>query len=105
MIVLRGLPGLTAAVFAPSALSYVAQHIAPQRRSTSLTCITSGMPAAAAVVQTGAQAVAAGIGWASDGVDADVRAGGGGCRDAAEGTVFCSAPFPPVIGDQSALCR
>ncbi|WP_437109387.1 MFS transporter [Streptomyces sp. enrichment culture] len=33
VIVLRGLPGLTAAVFAPSALSYVAQHIAPQRRS------------------------------------------------------------------------
>ncbi|MFI6210100.1 MFS transporter [Streptomyces sp. NPDC051041] len=62
-ITLRGLQGLTAATFAPSALSYVARHIAPQRRGTSLTCITSGMLAAAVLMQIGAQAVAAGIGW------------------------------------------
>lgn len=62
-IALRGLQGLTAATFAPSALSYVVHHIAPQRRGTALTCITSGMLAAAVVTQIGAQAVAAGLGW------------------------------------------
>ncbi|MGW4982169.1 MFS transporter [Streptomyces mirabilis] len=36
-IVLRSLQGLTAATFAPSALSYVVHHIAPQRRGTALT--------------------------------------------------------------------
>lgn len=62
-IALRGLQGLTAATFAPSALSYVVHHIAPQRRGTALTCITSGMFAAAVLLQIGAQAVAAGLGW------------------------------------------
>ncbi|MCZ1002555.1 hypothetical protein O1M63_38330 [Streptomyces mirabilis] len=38
-------------------------HIAPQRRGTALTCITSGMFAAAVLLQIGAQAVAAGLGW------------------------------------------
>lgn len=38
-------------------------HIAPQRRGTSLTCITSGMLAAAVVMQIGAQGVAALLGW------------------------------------------
>jgi predicted MFS family arabinose efflux permease len=55
--------GLTAATFAPAALSYVVHHIAPQRRGTALTCITSGMFAAAVLLQIGAQAVAAGLGW------------------------------------------
>ncbi|MEU3340615.1 MFS transporter [Streptomyces sp. NPDC006668] len=62
-IALRSLQGLTAATFAPSALSYVVHHIGPQRRGTALTCITSGMLAAAVVMQIGAQAVAAGLGW------------------------------------------
>ncbi|MFE2065264.1 MFS transporter [Streptomyces sp. NPDC059467] len=62
-IALRGLQGLTAATFAPSALSYVVHHIAPQRRGTALTCITSGMFGAAVLLQIGAQAVAAGLGW------------------------------------------
>ncbi|MET9778665.1 MFS transporter [Streptomyces sp. NPDC006367] len=62
-VVLRSLQGLTAATFAPAALSYVVRHIAPRHRGTSLTCVTSGMLAAAVVVQVGAQAVAAGIGW------------------------------------------
>ncbi|MFJ8104793.1 MFS transporter [Streptomyces sp. NPDC096132] len=52
----------TAAAFAPSALSYVVQHIGPQRRGTALTCVTSGMLAAAVVMQVGAQAVSAGLG-------------------------------------------
>ncbi|WP_253195622.1 MFS transporter [Streptomyces sp. JHA26] len=63
VIVLRSLQGLTAATFAPSALSYVARHIAPQRRGTSLTCVTSGMLAAAVVMQIGAQVLAAHAGW------------------------------------------
>lgn len=62
-ITLRSLQGLTVATFAPSALSYVARHIAPQRRGTSVTCITSGMFAAAVLMQIGAEAIAAGIGW------------------------------------------
>ena len=62
-IALRSLQGLTTAAFAPSALSYVVHHIAPQRRGTALTCITSGMFAAAVLLQIGAQAVAAGLGW------------------------------------------
>ncbi|MEU9367651.1 MFS transporter [Streptomyces avermitilis] len=62
-IALRSLQGLTAATFAPSALSYAVHHIAPQRRGTALTCITSGMLAAAVIMQIGAQAVAAGLGW------------------------------------------
>lgn len=62
-VALRSLQGLTSATFAPSALSYVVHHIAPQRRGTALTCITSGMLAAAVVMQIGAQAVAAGLGW------------------------------------------
>ncbi|MEN3533659.1 MFS transporter [Microbispora sp. ZYX-F-249] len=62
-IALRSLQGLTAATFAPSALSYVVHHVAPRRRGTALACITSGMLAAAVVMQIGAQAVAAGIGW------------------------------------------
>ncbi|MGW7545287.1 MFS transporter [Streptomyces sp. NPDC054770] len=62
-IALRGLQGLTAATFAPSALSYVVHHIAPQHRGTALTCITSGMFGAAVLLQIGAQAVAAGLGW------------------------------------------
>jgi predicted MFS family arabinose efflux permease len=62
-IALRTLQGLTTATFAPSALSYVVHHIAPQRRGTALTCITSGMFAAAVLLQIGAQAVAAGLGW------------------------------------------
>ncbi|ADI12733.1 transport integral membrane protein [Streptomyces bingchenggensis BCW-1] len=62
-VALRSLQGLTAATFAPSALSYVVRHIAPQRRGTALTCITSGMLAAAVIMQIGAQAVAAGLGW------------------------------------------
>ncbi|MGW2444536.1 MFS transporter [Streptomyces sp. NPDC001675] len=62
-IALRSLQGLTAGTFAPSALSYVVHHIAPQRRGTALTCITSGMFAAAVIMQIGAQAVAAGFGW------------------------------------------
>ncbi|WP_329362110.1 MFS transporter [Streptomyces sp. NBC_01483] len=62
-IALRSLQGLTTATFAPSALSYVVHHLAPQRRGTALTCITSGMFAAAVLLQIGAQAVAAGLGW------------------------------------------
>jgi len=54
-IVLRSVQGLTAATFAPSALSYAVHHIAPQRRGTALTCITSGMLAAAVIMQIGAQ--------------------------------------------------
>ncbi|TXS35496.1 MFS transporter [Streptomyces sp. uw30] len=62
-VALRIVQGLTAATFAPSALSYVVHHIAPQRRGIALTCITSGMFAAAVIMQIGAQAVAAGLGW------------------------------------------
>nr|WP_255344952.1 MFS transporter [Streptomyces avermitilis] len=62
-IALRSLQGLTTATFAPSALSYAVHHIAPQRRGTALTCITSGMLAAAVIMQIGAQAVATGLGW------------------------------------------
>ncbi|MEV5081389.1 MFS transporter [Streptomyces sp. NPDC056159] len=62
-IALRSLQGLTAATFAPSALSYVVHHIAPHRRGTALTCITSGMFGAAVLLQIGAQAVAAHLGW------------------------------------------
>lgn len=62
-IALRSVQGLTAATFAPSALSYVVHHIAPQRRGTALTCITSAMFAAAVLLQIGAQAVSAGLGW------------------------------------------
>ncbi|MEV2212399.1 MFS transporter [Streptomyces sp. NPDC050997] len=62
-IALRSVQGLTAATFAPSALSYAVHHLAPQRRGTALTCITSGMFAAAVLLQIGAQAVAAGLGW------------------------------------------
>ncbi|WP_371580428.1 MFS transporter [Streptomyces sp. NBC_01314] len=59
-VALRIVQGLTTA---PSALSYVVHHIAPQRRATALTCVTSGMFAAAVLLQIGAQAVAAGLGW------------------------------------------
>ncbi|MFC4505957.1 MULTISPECIES: MFS transporter [Streptomyces] len=62
-VALRIVQGLTAGTFAPSALSYVVRHLAPQRRGTALTCITSGMLAAAVIMQIGAQAVAAGLGW------------------------------------------
>ncbi|MFE2034961.1 MFS transporter [Streptomyces scopuliridis] len=60
-IALRGLRGLTAATFAPSALSYVVHHIEPQRRGTALTRIISDM-FAAVLLQFDAQAVAAGLG-------------------------------------------
>ncbi|MER5755967.1 MFS transporter [Streptomyces sp. NPDC002088] len=62
-VALRGVQGLATATFAPSALSYAVHHIAPQRRGIALTCITSGMFAAAVLLQIGAQAVAAGLGW------------------------------------------
>ncbi|UUU26533.1 MFS transporter [Streptomyces sp. DSM 40750] len=62
-VALRIVQGLTTATFAPSAISYVVHHIAPQRRATALTCVTSGMFAAAVLLQIGAQAVAAGLGW------------------------------------------
>ncbi|MCX2928260.1 MFS transporter [Streptomyces sp. NEAU-W12] len=62
-VVLRSVQGLTAAAFAPSALSYVAHHIAPRHRGTALTCITSGMLAAAVIMQISAQAVAALLDW------------------------------------------
>ncbi|WP_028805879.1 MFS transporter [Streptomyces sp. 142MFCol3.1] len=62
-VALRIVQGLTAGTFAPSALSYVVHHITPQRRGTAVTCITSGMLAAAVLMQIGAQAVAAGLNW------------------------------------------
>ena len=62
-VVLRTVQGLTAAAFAPSALSYAVHHLAPQRRGTALTCVTSGMLAAAVLMQIGAQAVSGGLGW------------------------------------------
>jgi predicted MFS family arabinose efflux permease len=62
-VTLRVLQGLTAATFAPSAFSYIAAHIAPRRRGIALTCVTSGMLAAAVLMQIGAQVVAAGLGW------------------------------------------
>ncbi|RZB15818.1 MFS transporter [Streptomyces sp. F001] len=62
-IALRSVQGLATASFAPAALSYAVRHIAPQRRGTALTCITSGMFAAAVLLQIGAQAVEAGLGW------------------------------------------
>lgn len=62
-VTLRVLQGLTAATFAPSAFSYIAAHIAPHRRGIALTCVTSGMLAAAVLMQIGAQVVAAGLGW------------------------------------------
>ncbi|MGW6901094.1 MFS transporter [Streptomyces sp. NPDC054919] len=62
-LTLRIMQGLTAATFAPAAFSYVAHHIAPQRRGIALTCVTSGMLAAAVLMQIGAQAVASPLGW------------------------------------------
>lgn len=62
-VTLRVMQGLTAATFAPSAFSYIAAHIAPHRRGIALTCVTSGMLAAAVLMQIGAQVVAAGLGW------------------------------------------
>ncbi|MFF4354403.1 MFS transporter [Streptomyces sp. NPDC001530] len=62
-VTLRVLQGLTAATFAPSAFSYIAAHIALHRRGIALTCVTSGMLAAAVLMQIGAQVVAAGLGW------------------------------------------
>ncbi|WP_264158835.1 MFS transporter [Streptomyces arboris] len=62
-VVLRVVQGLTAAAFAPAAFSYIAHHIAPQRRAIALACVTSGMLGAAVLMQIAAQAVAAGPGW------------------------------------------
>lgn len=62
-VTLRVLQGLTAATLAPSAFSYIAGHLAPHRRGIALTCVTSGMLAAAVLMQIGAQVVAAGLGW------------------------------------------
>ncbi|SEB30484.1 MFS transporter [Streptomyces melanosporofaciens] len=62
-IALRVLQGLTAATFTPAAFAYVAHHIAPHRRGIALTCVTSGMLAAAVLMQIGAQAVEAALGW------------------------------------------
>ncbi|MEV6984089.1 MFS transporter [Sphaerisporangium sp. NPDC051017] len=62
-ITLRIVQGLTAATFAPAAFSYIAHHLAPQRRAIALTCVTSGMLGAAVLMQIAAQAVAAGPGW------------------------------------------
>ncbi|AGP61397.1 MFS transporter [Streptomyces rapamycinicus] len=62
-IALRVVQGLTAATFTPAAFAYVAHHIAPRRRGIALTCVTSGMLAAAVLMQIGAQAVEAALGW------------------------------------------
>ncbi|MBB4922001.1 MFS transporter [Kitasatospora kifunensis] len=62
---LRALQGFTAASFAPAAFAYVAEHLAPNRRSLALTCITSGYLAAAVLVQVAAQGLNALAGWRS----------------------------------------
>ncbi|MGC9501666.1 MFS transporter [Streptomyces sp. WG7] len=63
VITLRVLQGLSAAAFAPAAFSYVGHHLAPPSRGMALTCLTSGMLGAAVLMQIGAQAVEAPLGW------------------------------------------
>jgi predicted MFS family arabinose efflux permease len=62
-VVLRVLQGLGAATFAPAAFLYIAHHVRPGRRSVVLSAVTSGMLAAAVVMQVVAQTVSAALNW------------------------------------------
>lgn len=55
--------GLTASMFTPAAISYVANHIRPERRAVVVSCITSSLFAAAAIMQPAAQLLAGAFSW------------------------------------------
>ncbi len=63
--VLRAVQGLTAAAFAPPALSYVTSRVQPHRRATALTCLSSSYLAAGVLAQVAAQLLGGWLGWRS----------------------------------------
>ncbi|SDP02662.1 Predicted arabinose efflux permease, MFS family [Actinopolyspora xinjiangensis] len=59
----RAVQGLCAATFAPAAFAYIAERIAPTRRATAMTWLTSSFLAAGVLGQVLAQSLAAVVGW------------------------------------------
>lgn len=62
-LALRALQGFAAASFAPAAFSYVATRVAPERRVTAITWLTSSFLAAAVIGQLAAQSLEQSVGW------------------------------------------
>ncbi len=60
---LRVVQGATASFFAPAALSYLAERIAPERRLAALTWLTSSFLAAGVIGQVYGDAVSSVLGW------------------------------------------
>ena len=63
LIVMRGVQGFCAAMFLPSALSYVTARIRPQARVLLVSCVTTSAFAAAIVLQTFGQLMVGSFGW------------------------------------------
>lgn len=64
-LTLRAIQGFTSAFFAPAALAYVAERIAPPRRPIALTTMTSGFIASAIIAQAAATLLLPAFGWQS----------------------------------------
>lgn len=64
-LTLRAIQGFTSAFFAPAALAYVAERIAPPRRPIALTTMTSGFIASAIIAQAAATLLLPELGWQS----------------------------------------
>ncbi|XVQ13642.1 MFS transporter [Spirillospora sp. CA-255316] len=62
-LALRALQGLTAGAFPPVAMAYVAERVEPHRRLVTITSMTTGFLASAALGQLAAQGLAATLGW------------------------------------------
>lgn len=63
LLCVRVLQGFCAAMFLPSALSYVAAHIRPENRVLMISCVTTSAFAAAVVMQACAQLTVDSLGW------------------------------------------
>lgn len=63
LVVLRAVQGVSAASFAPAAFSYIARHVAPERRAVVLTSVTSAMLASAIIIQIAFTRIGEVLGW------------------------------------------